>query len=61
MNNKIGYNNLKYDVISSGDKYSFDELDYPLDFFNDIKKGKISLEEAKNQQQNHYKYLNIIR
>ena len=61
MNNKIDYNNLKYFVISSGDEYSFDKLDDPLVFLNDIKKGKISLEEAKNQQQNYYNYLNIIR
>ena len=61
MNNKIDYNNLKYFVVSSGDEYSFDELDDPLVFLNDIKKGKISLEEAKNQQQNYYNYLNIIR
>ena len=61
LNNKIDYNNLKYVVVNSGDEYSFDELDDSLVFLNDIKKGKISLEEAKNQQQNYYNYLNIIR
>ena len=61
LNNKIDYNNLKYVVVNSGDEYSFDEVDDSLVFLNDIKKGKISLEEAKNQQQNYYNYLNIIR
>ena len=61
LNNKIDYNNLKYVVVNSGDEYSFDELDDSLVFINDTKKGKISLEEAKNQQQNYYNYLNIIR
>ena len=61
MNNKIDYNNLKYVVVSSGDEYRFDKLDDPLVFLNDIKKGKISLKEAKNQQQTYYNYLNMIR
>ena len=61
MNNKIDYNNLKYVVVSSGDEYSFNKLDDPLVFLNDINKGKILLKEAKNQQQNYYNYLNIIR
>ena len=49
LNNKIDYNNLKYAVVSSGDEYRFDKLDDPLVFLNDIKKGKISLKEAKNE------------
>ena len=49
LNNKFDYNNLKYAVVSSGDEYSFDKLDDPLVFLNDIKKGKISLKEAKNE------------
>ena len=61
MNNKIDYNNLKYVVVSSGDEYRFDKLDDPLVFLNDIKNGKISLKEAKNQQQTYYNYLNMIR
>ena len=61
LNNKIDHNNLKYVDISSGDEYSFDKLDDPLVLLNDIKKGKISLEEAKNQQQNYYNSLNKIR
>ena len=61
LNNKIDYNNLKYVDVSSGNEYSFDKLDDLLVLLNDIKKGKISLEEAKNQQQNYRNYLNIIR
>ena len=61
MNNKIDYNNLKYVIVNSGDEYSFDKVDDPVVFLNDIKKGKISLEEAKVQQQNYYNYLNMIR
>ena len=59
--NKTDYNNLKYVVVNNGDEYSFDELDDLLVFLNNIKKSKISLEEAKNQQQNYYNYLNIIQ
>ena len=61
MNNKIDNNNLKYVVLSSGDEYSFDELDDPLVFLNNIKKGKISLKEARDDQQNYYNYLNTTR
>ena len=61
LNNKIDYNNLKYVVVSSGDVYRFDKLEDPIALLNDIKKGKISIKEAKNQQQNYYNYLNTIR
>ena len=61
LNNKIDYNNLKYVVVSSGDEYRFDKLEDPIAFLNDIKKGKILLKEARDEQQNYYNYLNIIR
>ena len=61
LNNKIDYDNLKYVVVSSGKKFYFDGLENPIAFLNDIKKGKISLEEAKNKQQNYRNYLNVIR
>ena len=61
MNNKIYYDNLKYVVVSSGKKFDFHSLENPIAFYNDIKKGKISLEVAKNKQQNYRNYLNIIR
>ena len=61
MNNKIDYYNLKYVVVGTGDKYSFDDLDDPLTLLNNIKKGKISMEKAIEQQYNFSKYLNLIR
>ena len=61
MNNKIDYNNLKYVVVSSGDEYRLDKLEDPISFLNDIKKGKMSLKEAKDQQQSYYNYLNTMQ
>ena len=61
MDNKIDYNNLKYVVASSGEKFDFSRLEDPISFLNDIKKNKISLEEAKNIQPEYGKYLNTIR
>ena len=61
MNNKTDYGNLKYAVESSGDEYRFNKIEDPIALLNDIKKGKISLEEAKEQQKNYYNYLNTIR
>ena len=40
---------------------NFDELEVPMVFLDDIKKGKISLEEAKNLQQDYGKCLKEIR
>ena len=61
INNKIDYNNLNYVVVGTGDEYDFNNLDDPLTFLNNIKKGKISMNKAIEQQENFYKYLNIIR
>ena len=61
LNNKIDYNNLNYVAAVTGDKYSFDDLDDPIAFLNNIKKGEISMEKAIKQQHNFYKYLNLIR
>ena len=61
LTNKIDYKNLNYIVLSSGDEYDFNNLDDPLTFLNNIKKGKISLNEAIEQQRNYYNYLNIIQ
>ena len=61
LNNRIDYNNLKYVVASSGDEYKFNKIEDLITFLNKIKHGKISLKEAKNQQQNYYNYLNTIR
>ena len=61
MNNKIDYDNLKYVIIGTGDEYNFDNLDDPLTFLKNIKKGKISMGKAIEQQYNFRKYLNLIR
>ena len=61
LNNKIDYNDLNYVVVGTGDKYSFDDLDDPLTFLNNIKKGEISMEKAMEQQYNFRKYLNLIQ
>ena len=53
MNNKIDYDNLMYVVKSGGDEYRFNKIRDPITFLDDIKKGKISLEEAKEQQQDY--------
>ena len=61
LNNKIDYDDLMYVIASSGKKFDFGSTKDPITFLNDIKKAKISLEEAKNKQQNYLNYLNAIR
>ena len=61
LSNKIDYDNLKYVVVGTGDKYNFDNLDDPLTFLNNIKKGEISMKKAIEQQHMFFKYLNIIQ
>ena len=61
MNNKIDYDNLKYVVERSGVEYNFNKVKNPTDLLNDIKKGEISPEEAKETQKDYYNYLNMIR
>ena len=61
LNNKIDYDDIKYVVAKSGKKYDFGVSKDSITFLNDIKNGKISLEEAKNKQQNYLNYLNVIR
>ena len=61
MNNKIDYDDLEYVALNSGKTYNFNELKDPLTFLNEFKKGEISLEEAKDSQQNYLDYLNIIQ
>ena len=53
LNKKIDYSDLKYTIISSDEEFNFDKLKDPIVFLNDIKKIKISLEEAKNIQQEY--------
>ena len=61
LNNKIDYNNLKYVTVNNRTSYNFSELEDPLTFLNEIKKGETPLEEAKAIQQNYLHYLNMIR
>ena len=61
LSNKIDYDNLKYVIVGTGDKYNFDNLDDPLTLLNNIKKGEISMKKAIEKQHMFFKYLNIIR
>ena len=66
LNNKIDNDNLKYVVEKSGVKkdsveYDFNKIKDPITFLNNIKEGKISIQEAKDKQENYYNYLNKIR
>ena len=61
FDNDIDYNNLSYEFIKSGNKYKFDGFEDPLEFLNNIKNGKISVQEAKNIQKEYNKKLNLIR
>ena len=61
LSKKTDYNNLKYTVTSSGEEFEFDKSEDPVLFLNNIKKSKISLEGAKNLQQDYEKYLKEIR
>ena len=48
-------------MISTDEEFESDELEDPLLFLGDIEKGKISLEEAKNLQQDYGNYLKYIQ
>ena len=61
LDNKIGYDNLKYVVERSGLEYNFNKMKDPITFLKDIKEGKISVEKAKEKQKDYYSYLNTIR
>ena len=52
---------MNYEVITSGDKYEFDELKDLLVFLKEIKEGRISIQEAKNIQKEFNKQLDFIR
>ena len=52
---------MDYEVITSGDRYQFDGIKDPLVFLKEIKEGRISIEEAKNMQEEFNKKLNFIR
>ena len=61
MNNEIDYNDLNYVVLSSDMEYKFSIEKDSISLLNAIKKGEMSLEEAKNRQKDYLYYLDIIR
>ena len=61
MNNEIDYDDLDYVVLRNNIEYSFSIEKDPISLLNAIKKGEMSLEEAKKTQKNYLRYLNIIR
>ena len=61
MSNEIDYNDLDCVVLSSDMEYKFSIEKDPISLLNAIKKGEMSLEEAKNRQKEYLHYLNIIR
>ena len=61
LNNKIDYDTLKYVAERSGVEHDTNKIKDPITFLDDIKNGKISLEEAKRKQKDYYSYLNTIR
>ena len=54
------YDNLKYYVRNSNTEFNFSKLRNPENLIEDIRKGKIDLEKAKNDQVIFEKYLNRI-
>ena len=54
-------NDIDYIVLSTDIKYKFSIEKDPISLLNAIKKGEMSLEEAKNRQKEYKYYLNIIR
>ena len=61
MDNKIDYDNLKYVVEKSGLEYNFNKIKGPMTLLKNIGGGKISVEGAKEKQNDYYSYLNTIR
>ena len=61
LNNKIDYDNLKYVAVNSNKTYDFSTLKDPISFLEEILKSTITLQEAKNTQQDYLDYLNITR
>ena len=58
---KIDDNNLVFTALSTEKKPDFSKKDDPLTFRNKIRKGKITIEEAKESQKDFNNYLKKIR
>ena len=52
LNDKFDYDNLEYVIYRSKKIYNFSELVDPLTLLDEIEKGEISIEQAKNNQKN---------
>ena len=61
LNKKIDHDNPKYIVKTTGEQFEFHKSEDPIEFFNDINTGKISLEEAKKLQKEYEEYLKKMR
>ena len=61
LTSKIDYNNLIFTIISTGKTIDFTKNDDLLTFLNIIKKGKITIEEAKESPNDFNKHLKIVR
>ena len=61
LNKKIDHDNPKYIVKTIGEQFEFHTSEDPIEFFNDINTGKISLEEAKKLQKEYEEYLKKMR
>ena len=61
LNNKIDYNNLQYIIFSKKYIINFSELKSPLTLLDEIKKGEMTLQEAKDYQKDYLGYLKNVR
>ena len=61
LNNIINYDNLWYTTVNGKKTYDFSTLKDPRSLLEAIKKGAITLQEAKNTQQDYLEYLNTMR
>ena len=52
LNKKIDYNNLDYIVMSTVEETDFNKLKDPINFLDNVKAGKITIEEAKRNTKN---------
>ena len=61
LNDKIDYDNLQYIIYSKKQIINFSELKSPLTLLDEIKKGEMTLEGAKDYQKDYLDYLKNIR
>ena len=61
LTKKVDDNNLIFTIISTRKTFDFSKKDDSLTSLNKIKKGEITIEEAKESPKDFNKYLKIIR